>query len=195
VIALVDATGPFFESRHDAFAGATDDDWAAARRIDPDAFGADGSWQLAFRCFALRGADGRVTMVDAGVGPSGSPVATWAPVPGDLPAVLPAVGIAFEFSPFRGLADGRPIGDRADDDPLLRRAVEQLTAYFARELREFDLPLAPAAARSSDRSGTSCAGSPGARPRRTERSRTGSATPTPRPAPSGSPTAATRSRS
>jgi methylated-DNA-[protein]-cysteine S-methyltransferase len=51
--------------------------------------------------------------------------------------------VAIEFSPFRGLSDGRPIGDRRDDDPLLRRAVEQLTAYFARELREFDLPLAP----------------------------------------------------
>ena len=54
----------------------------------------------------------------------------------------PAV-VAIEFSPFRGLADGRPIGERADDDPLLRRAVEQLTAYFAGELRVFDLPLAP----------------------------------------------------
>lgn len=54
----------------------------------------------------------------------------------------PAI-VAIEFTPFRGLADGRPIGERADDDPLLRRAVEQLTAYFARELREFDLPLAP----------------------------------------------------
>ncbi len=51
--------------------------------------------------------------------------------------------VAIEFSPFRGLSDGRPIGERADHDPLLRRAVEQLTAYFARELKEFDLPLAP----------------------------------------------------
>ncbi|MCW2858163.1 MAG: methylated-DNA--protein-cysteine methyltransferase [Marmoricola sp.] len=51
--------------------------------------------------------------------------------------------LAIEFSPFRGLADGRPIGDRHDDAPLLRRAVEQLEAYFARELRDFDLPLAP----------------------------------------------------
>ena len=51
---------------------------------------------------------------------------------------------AIEFSPFRGLADGRPIGNRADDDPLLVEAVRQLRAYFARELREFDLPLAPA---------------------------------------------------
>jgi methylated-DNA-[protein]-cysteine S-methyltransferase len=50
---------------------------------------------------------------------------------------------AIEFSPFQGLADGRPIGERADDDPLLQRAVAQLTAYFARELRVFDLPLAP----------------------------------------------------
>ena len=51
--------------------------------------------------------------------------------------------MAIEFSPFRGLSDGRPIGERDDDDPLLRRAVDQLTAYFTRELRDFDLPLAP----------------------------------------------------
>lgn len=51
--------------------------------------------------------------------------------------------VAIEFSPFRGLADGRPIGQRADEDPLLRAAVDQLTAYFARDLKEFDLPLAP----------------------------------------------------
>jgi methylated-DNA-[protein]-cysteine S-methyltransferase len=40
-------------------------------------------------------------------------------------------------------ARGRPVGDRADDDPLLKDAVSQLEAYFARELRVFDLPLAP----------------------------------------------------
>jgi methylated-DNA-[protein]-cysteine S-methyltransferase len=51
--------------------------------------------------------------------------------------------LAIEFSPFRGLADGRPIGDRNDEAPVLRHAVDQLEAYFARELREFDLPLAP----------------------------------------------------
>ena len=51
--------------------------------------------------------------------------------------------VAIEFSPFRGLSDGRPIGEQADNDALLRRAVEQLTAYFARDLKEFDLPLAP----------------------------------------------------
>jgi methylated-DNA-[protein]-cysteine S-methyltransferase len=51
--------------------------------------------------------------------------------------------VAIEFSPFRGLTDGRPLGDRADDDPLLMNAVGQLTAYFARDLKEFDLPLAP----------------------------------------------------
>jgi methylated-DNA-[protein]-cysteine S-methyltransferase len=50
---------------------------------------------------------------------------------------------AIEFSPFRGSPMGEPIGERADDDPLLRRAVDQLEAYFARELKEFDLPLAP----------------------------------------------------
>ena len=47
-----------------------------------------------------------------------------------------------EFSPFRD-HDGRPRGARSDDDPVLVEAVAQLRAYFARELKEFDLPLAP----------------------------------------------------
>jgi methylated-DNA-[protein]-cysteine S-methyltransferase len=49
-----------------------------------------------------------------------------------------------EFSPFaEHLPLGQPLGERADEDPLLQRAVEQLKAYFAGVLREFDLPLAP----------------------------------------------------
>jgi methylated-DNA-[protein]-cysteine S-methyltransferase len=63
---------------------------------------------------------------------------------GDLRIIVrEAAVVAIEFSPFRGFSDGRPIGELADDDPLLQRAVEQLTAYFARDLKEFDLPLAP----------------------------------------------------
>ena len=63
---------------------------------------------------------------------------------GDLRVIASDEAIlAIEFSPFRGLSDGRPIGQRQDEHPLLRAAVEQLAAYFARELRDFDLPLAP----------------------------------------------------
>ena len=50
---------------------------------------------------------------------------------------------AIEFAPFRE-ADGRPRGDRDDDHPLLGEAARQLRAYFDRDLKEFDLPLAPA---------------------------------------------------
>jgi methylated-DNA-[protein]-cysteine S-methyltransferase len=42
--------------------------------------------------------------------------------------------------------DGLALDDaaRADDEPVLVRAREQLTAYFAGDRHEFDLPLAPA---------------------------------------------------
>jgi methylated-DNA-[protein]-cysteine S-methyltransferase len=40
-------------------------------------------------------------------------------------------------------AAGRPVGERNDDDPLLAEAARQLTAYFTRDLKEFDLPLRP----------------------------------------------------
>ncbi|MGN0065368.1 MAG: methylated-DNA--[protein]-cysteine S-methyltransferase [Nocardioides sp.] len=50
---------------------------------------------------------------------------------------------AINFSPFGDLPDGQPLGGRADDLPVLVEAVRQLGAYFAGELKEFDLPLAP----------------------------------------------------
>jgi methylated-DNA-[protein]-cysteine S-methyltransferase len=49
---------------------------------------------------------------------------------------------AVEFSPFRE-ADGRPRGPRDDAHPVLVETRRQLAAYFARDLKEFDLPLAP----------------------------------------------------
>ena len=68
---------------------------------------------------------------------TGSPI-------GDLRIVARGGAItAIEFTPFRASASGEPTGERVDDDPLLVRAVDQLAAYFARELKEFDLPLAP----------------------------------------------------
>ena len=50
---------------------------------------------------------------------------------------------AIEFSPFRD-TDDRPLGAQQDDHPVLVEAVRQLRAYFDRDLKEFDLPLAPA---------------------------------------------------
>jgi methylated-DNA-[protein]-cysteine S-methyltransferase len=47
-----------------------------------------------------------------------------------------------EFSPFRD-PDGRPKGDRDDHHPVLVEACRQLAAYFERDLKEFELPLAP----------------------------------------------------
>ena len=50
---------------------------------------------------------------------------------------------AIEFSPFRD-HDGRPRGERDDTHPVLVETARQLRAYFERDLKEFDLPLAPA---------------------------------------------------
>ncbi len=53
---------------------------------------------------------------------------------------------AIEFSPFPpiGLShDGRPRGDRDDDQQVLAETARQLRAYFDHDLKEFDLPLAP----------------------------------------------------
>jgi methylated-DNA-[protein]-cysteine S-methyltransferase len=49
---------------------------------------------------------------------------------------------AIEFSPFKD-ADGRPRGQQQDDHPVLVETARQLAAYFDRDLKEFDLPLAP----------------------------------------------------
>ncbi|WP_321163687.1 MULTISPECIES: methylated-DNA--[protein]-cysteine S-methyltransferase [unclassified Nocardioides] len=49
---------------------------------------------------------------------------------------------AIEFSPFRDTT-GRVRGAEAPDNPVLAEAVRQLTAYFDRDLKEFDLPLGP----------------------------------------------------
>jgi len=63
---------------------------------------------------------------------------------GDLRIVEQGGAItAIEFAPFRD-HDGRPRGDRDDAAPVLVEAVRQLRAYFDRDLKEFDLPLAPA---------------------------------------------------
>ncbi|MFH7598097.1 MBL fold metallo-hydrolase [Streptomyces racemochromogenes] len=96
VVALLDATGTFFEPARTAFPGAAAADWARAAALDPGAAGPDGAWLLDFRCFAVARPRGRWVLVDAGVGPSHGPAAGWAPVPGRLPRALAGAGIAPE---------------------------------------------------------------------------------------------------
>ncbi len=93
VIGLCDATGPFFEPPGAAFPTASPAVWQDAARLDPGAVGDDGGWWLHFRCFAVRRANGDVTLVDAGIGPAVPGRSTWTPVPGRLPALLAGAGI------------------------------------------------------------------------------------------------------
>jgi glyoxylase-like metal-dependent hydrolase (beta-lactamase superfamily II) len=96
VMPLLDASGPFFLDRQQAFPEATPRDWELARAVDPGAFGPGETWNLDFRCYAVRGPRDRLTLVDTGVGPVGSPASAWAPVPGRLPAELDLAGISPE---------------------------------------------------------------------------------------------------
>jgi glyoxylase-like metal-dependent hydrolase (beta-lactamase superfamily II) len=93
VLALNDAEAAHFDLPGEAIPDATAADWAAADGIDPASRTADGRWWLRFRSFAIRYADGPVTLVDAGIGPSGTDGA-WGDVPGRLPEDLVAAGIA-----------------------------------------------------------------------------------------------------
>ena len=93
VIALDDADGPFFgrarrrvPGRHRRRTGRPRTPSTRPRAT------ADGGWWLRFRSFAIRYADGPVTLVDAGIGPADAPAADWAPVPGRLPDELAAAG-------------------------------------------------------------------------------------------------------
>jgi glyoxylase-like metal-dependent hydrolase (beta-lactamase superfamily II) len=97
VIPICDAVGPMGEAiarpNDEMFGGATDGDWAWARAAHPGAFGPRGEWVLRFHCFLLRDGSGNTALVDAGIGPSDSPAATWAPVPGRLLGELAAAGV------------------------------------------------------------------------------------------------------
>ncbi|MCX2184157.1 MBL fold metallo-hydrolase [Streptomyces sp. SKN60] len=93
VLALLDAHGTFPDKASTAFPDATPEAWERARRLDPAAFGADDGWELDFRCYLIQGPGDRITLVDTGIGPAGSPASDWTPVPGSLPRVLAAAGI------------------------------------------------------------------------------------------------------
>jgi pimeloyl-ACP methyl ester carboxylesterase/glyoxylase-like metal-dependent hydrolase (beta-lactamase superfamily II) len=95
IVPLDDASGPVAFRFGEVFSGGSPDEWLQARRMDPQAWGLDGSWHLRFRCFAIRRPDGRVILVDTGVGPDPA-AAPWAPGPGRLPQALRETSIAVE---------------------------------------------------------------------------------------------------
>ena len=90
---VVDVAGALDTTHREAFPGATEQQWAAARALDPTAFGPDDAWVLPFRAFVVVAPDDTITVVDLGVGTATSPAASWAPGPGRLPEELAALGV------------------------------------------------------------------------------------------------------
>jgi methylated-DNA-[protein]-cysteine S-methyltransferase len=86
------------------------------------------------RLVAAHGALTGVDFLDEGPALAGGDFLDDAPAqPGDAATVLR----------YADRASRRPLGERDDDDPLLRDATAQLGAYFDGALTSFDLPLAP----------------------------------------------------
>jgi len=165
VHAIVDAAGPIDTTHPEAFPGATQAQWLAARALDPTAFGPEDAWVLPFRAFAIVAPDDTVTVVDLGVGTGGSPAASWAPGAGELPDGLAGLGIAPADVGLVVLThlhedhvgwvvgpDGRPMFAKAEhvvqaaevravaqDDVIRAATVDPLSA--AGLLREVDGPL------------------------------------------------------
>lgn len=58
-----------------------------------------------------------------------------------VPAPIGTLGVATDGTGICGVRFDGPPGAGDSDDPLLLRAAEELTGYFAAERTEFDLPL------------------------------------------------------
>jgi glyoxylase-like metal-dependent hydrolase (beta-lactamase superfamily II) len=93
ITALCDAVANFPRPLRRAFAAVPPERWAPYRSRYPDAFDASDPdrWRLHDHCYLVQERD-RTTLVDTGVGPAGTPAATWLGTPGRLPEELAAVG-------------------------------------------------------------------------------------------------------
>jgi glyoxylase-like metal-dependent hydrolase (beta-lactamase superfamily II) len=89
VVPLFDAVGSP-GTLAEFYAGASDDDWARARRQYPDLFAGE-LWRLPVTCYLVR-SGGRTVLVDTGVGPAG--LWDWQPEEeAGLPGALEELGL------------------------------------------------------------------------------------------------------
>jgi glyoxylase-like metal-dependent hydrolase (beta-lactamase superfamily II) len=92
VTALRDAVGRFPRPLARVFPGVPEDRWPPFRDRYPDVFDGRDHWRLHDYCFLVREGD-RTVLVDTGVGPPGTPAATWLGTPGRLLEELAGAGV------------------------------------------------------------------------------------------------------
>lgn len=92
VVALCDGITSASEPTRDSFPGGHPATWSSVREDHPWAFDGD-RWLLHVHCTLLR-SEGRIVLVDTGVGPESAPAFAWSGVRGRLPEELDAAGIA-----------------------------------------------------------------------------------------------------
>ena len=95
VTALCDGVVVSSEASDASFLGASEAVWTETRERYPDVFGEQDRWRLHVHCFVVR-SDGRIVLVDTGIGPESAPAFAWSATRGRLPAELAAAGITPE---------------------------------------------------------------------------------------------------
>jgi glyoxylase-like metal-dependent hydrolase (beta-lactamase superfamily II) len=81
--ALTDAEKDDERTLEQVFPGVPPEAWAPYRQRYPAAFGSGNAWHVRYGCYLLHTPEA-VILVDAGVGPHGSPIAGWLGVDGKL---------------------------------------------------------------------------------------------------------------
>jgi glyoxylase-like metal-dependent hydrolase (beta-lactamase superfamily II) len=92
VVALCDAVLSSSSPGSGSYPGVDQRHWREARERHPELFADDGRWRFHVHVYVVR-SEGRIFLLDTGIGPASAPAYAWAGVAGSLPAELEDVGV------------------------------------------------------------------------------------------------------
>ena len=92
VVALCDAVVSSSSPGSGSYPDVDEHRWREARERHPEIFADDGRWRFHIHQYAVR-IDGRIVLMDTGVGPTSAPAFAWSGVAGSLLTELAQVGV------------------------------------------------------------------------------------------------------